>query len=105
MNPPTELREDAPIRTDQKTLVWLLGLAVSLTLGIAFAWSNVKAATEDTARKVAALESAQSADHDKVVTSAAHVENLAKTVENIDRKLDRVLERVGASPAIATSLP
>ena len=59
----TEIKDEGKVVTNQRTLVWLLGLAMACTV----AWTTVRATAEEAKAKATAAASAQ-AEPGKVVS-------------------------------------
>lgn len=99
---PFIFEEDAQVVTNQRTLVWLVVTAITLTAAGSFAWAAVRSTANDAKETATKVASVQAADHDVLVRKVAEIDGLIRTVENMDRKVDKLLERSG-QPAFRVS--
>ncbi len=92
MSTPYHLSDDAPISTNQRTLIWLLATAVTLATTFTFAWASVKGTAEAADKKATEALIAATTDHDVIVRSTSRIEELNRTLDRMDKKLDRRLD-------------
>jgi hypothetical protein len=83
----TTLQDDATVKTNQRSLVWLLATAITLSVAGGIGWASVKTKAENVESRVGALETTVKTDHDVLVRTDTRL-------NDIDKKLDRVLEKL-----------
>lgn len=90
--PAVTITERAPVRTDGKTLVAIVGLAISLAGG----WFTLKASVADVQARISSLEAARSRMEatiaDQAVTNRGVADELAHIRETTDQTARDVRE-------------
>lgn len=76
--------------TNWKTLIIVIGFAVTLTATAVAGWLSVKGDIADHAKQLAAVQKTVSEDHDIGVAHTAQITSIATVVDRIEHKLDRI---------------
>lgn len=86
--PPITLKDSTGVKTDARTLIAVITSAVLITAAGAMAWASVKGDIADHSKQLVTIQTTMGADHDQGVKHTAQIENITKTLERMDKKLD-----------------
>lgn len=87
---PLDLTEDGKIRTTNKTFIAIIVATISLSAAGVAGWMSVKGDNTTHTAQIAVLEQTLHKDHDTSVMHTVQIEGIAKTLERIEKKIDRI---------------
>lgn len=78
------------METNWKTVVAVITGVILLTAAAVLGWASLKRDVGDHTNQIAEVQKTLKADHDLGVAHTAQIEGLARTLNRIENKLDRI---------------
>lgn len=93
-----EMTDNMPIRTDGRTLIAIIGFFIGASAAGAMVYASVRADLADHSKQLSGVAS----DHNMIVTHTVQLDEVARRLDKMDRKLDYLTgassERPSAGP-------